>query len=104
MQRTELFADCVRAVSRGEEIIVRNPYSVRPYQHVLEPLAVYLMLAKEQYEDVKFAGHYNVGPDESDCLTTGNLVDLFCCKWMQQTERNRYGLTSLAMVLMKQDF
>lgn len=83
--KDRIIPDCVRAVSRGEEIIVRNPYSVRPYQHVLEPLAVYLMLAKEQYEDVKFAGSYNVGPYESDCLTTGELVDLFCCKWMQQT-------------------
>ena len=68
--------DCVR-----EDIIVRNPHSTRPYQHVLEPLAAYLLIAMKQYEDKSYAGFYNVGPDESDCITTGNLVDTFCAKW-----------------------
>lgn len=56
---------------------MRNPYSTRPYQHVLEPLAVYLRIAQEQYQDKKYAGFYNVGPDDRDCVTTGTLVDLF---------------------------
>lgn len=73
--------DCVRAAMAGQDIIVRNPHSTRPYQHVLEPLAAYLMIAQKQYEDPSFAGFYNVGPDESDCITTGNLVDTFCRKW-----------------------
>jgi len=76
-----IIPDCVRAAEKGTSIIVRNPYSTRPYQHVLEPLAVYLMIAKVQYEDKSYAGFYNVGPDESDCVTTGTLVDLFCEKW-----------------------
>ena len=67
------------------EIIVRNPYSTRPYQHVLEPVTVYLMLAKAQYENKALAGNYNVGPDDSDCWTTGELVDLFCKTWKQVT-------------------
>ncbi|MDE7333525.1 MAG: CDP-glucose 4,6-dehydratase [Lachnospiraceae bacterium] len=83
--KDRIIPDCVRAVSRGENIIVRNPCSIRPYQHVLEPLAVYLMLAKAQYTDTGIGGRYNVGPDEGDCLATGKLVDLFCHKWMQQT-------------------
>lgn len=73
--------DCVRAAVKKEDIIVRNPHSTRPYQHVLEPLAAYLMIAKEQYSDKKYAGFYNVGPDESDCITTGTLVNTFCNKW-----------------------
>ena len=73
--------DCVRAALKKEDIIVRNPHSTRPYQHVLEPLAAYLLLAMKQYEDKSYAGFYNVGPDESDCITTGNLVDTFCAKW-----------------------
>ena len=73
--------DCVRAASEGKDIIVRNPHSTRPYQHVLEPLAAYLMIAEKQFEDKKYAGFYKVGPDESDCVTTGNLVDTFCAKW-----------------------
>lgn len=76
-----IIPDCVRAVLNGQEIIVRNPYSTRPYQHVLEPLAVYLMIAQKQYEDSNYAGNYNVGPDDADCYTTGELVTLFCEKW-----------------------
>ncbi len=40
--------------------IVRNPYSIRPYQHVLEPVMAYLMIAQKQYEDVRYAGSYNM--------------------------------------------
>lgn len=78
-----IIPDCVRAALEGGEIIVRNPYSVRPFQHVLEPLLVYLMIAERQYGDPGYAGNYNVGPDEADCYTTGDLVTLFCKKWNQ---------------------
>lgn len=80
-----IIPDCFRAVSKGEDIIVRNPYSTRPYQHVLEPVYVYLMIAMRQYTDKSLAGNYNVGPDDTDCYTTGDLVDLFCEKWEQRT-------------------
>lgn len=73
--------DCIRAAAKKESIIVRNPHSTRPYQHVLEPLAAYLMIAQKQYEDKKYAGFYNVGPDDCDCVTTGELVELFCKYW-----------------------
>lgn len=73
--------DCVRAASKHEDIVVRNPHSTRPYQHVLEPVMTYLLIAAKQYEDKKYQGYYNVGPDESDCITTGDLVDTFCSKW-----------------------
>ena len=77
-----IIPDCVRAAGTVRaSVIVRNPYSTRPYQHVLEPLAAYLMIAAKQYEDKKYAGFYNVGPDDKDCVTTGELVDLFCRIW-----------------------
>ena len=76
-----IIPDCIRAVSAGREIIVRNPHSIRPYQHVLEPLFIYLTIAMKQYEDQAFAGYYNVGPDDRDCVTTGALADLFCQAW-----------------------
>lgn len=86
-----IIPDCVRAAGMKEAIIVRNPHSTRPYQHVLEPLQAYLMIAARQYEDGAFAGWYNVGPDDCDCVTTGTLVDLFCSKWGQgQTWENRF--------------
>lgn len=73
--------DCIRAAMKKQDIIVRNPFSTRPYQHVLEPLYVYLMIAAKQYEDHKYADYYNVGPDDVDCFQTGALVDLFVSKW-----------------------
>lgn len=76
-----IIPDCIRAAEKKEDIIVRNPFSTRPYEHVLEPIAVYLMIAEAQYEDKKCAGNYNVGPNEEDCWTTGSLVTLFCNKW-----------------------
>ena len=76
-----IIPDCVRAMKAEKKICVRNPYSTRPYQHVLEPLAVYLMIAAKQYKDRRYAGFYNVGPDDCDCVTTSELVDLFCKLW-----------------------
>lgn len=78
-----IIPDCVRAAIKGEDIIVRNPHSTRPYQHVLEPLYAYLLIAMMQEKDRKYEGYYNVGPEESDCVTTGTLVDLFCEKWQE---------------------
>ena len=73
--------DCIRSVIKNEDIIVRNPFSTRPYQHVLEPLYAYLMIAAMQFQDKKYAGFYNVGPDDRDCFQTGALVDLFVKHW-----------------------
>ena len=73
--------DCVRAAASGKEILIRNPYSIRPYQHVLEPLFLYLTIAQKQYENGALAGNYNVGPDDADCATTGALADLFTTAW-----------------------
>lgn len=72
--------DCVRASINKQPIIVRNPHSTRPYQHVLECLRGYLTLAIKQY-DKSYADNYNFGPDDSDCVTTGTIVDLFCKYW-----------------------
>ena len=79
-----IIPDCIRAVESGKEIIVRNPYSTRPYQHVLEPVTAYLMVAMEQALDISKAGSYNIGPGEAGCIATGDLVNLFCKKWNAQ--------------------
>lgn len=76
-----IIPDCVRAAKEGKNIIVRNPYSTRPYQHVLEPVMAYLLIAEKQFADRGMAGNYNVGPNESDCLETGKVVTLFCEQW-----------------------
>ncbi len=79
--KDRIIPDCIRAMEKGTEVTIRNPHSTRPYQHVLEPVYTYLLLAQKQYENLQFAGAYNVGPNEEDCITTGELVALFCSLW-----------------------
>ena len=79
--KDRIIPDCIRAAIKHEDIIIRNPFSTRPYQHVLEPLYAYLMIAAMQYKDGKYAGYYNVGPDDIDCFQTGALVNLFIRHW-----------------------
>ncbi|MCR5291244.1 MAG: CDP-glucose 4,6-dehydratase [Treponema sp.] len=76
-----IIPDCIRAVESGKEIIVRNPHSTRPYQHVMECLRGYLTLAQAQYENKELIGAYNFGPDDESCVTTGGLATLFCDTW-----------------------
>ena len=89
-----IIPDCVRALQAGKNITVRNPHSTRPYQHVIEPLYAYLLIAMAQYEDASVADCYNVGPDDVDCVDTGRLVDLFVhltggrVKRVDRTEHN----------------
>jgi CDP-glucose 4,6-dehydratase len=76
-----IIPDCIRAINAGKEIMVRNPHSIRPYQHVLECLSGYLLLAEKQYDNKTFEGAYNFGPDDESCVATGDLARLFCTAW-----------------------
>lgn len=76
-----IIPDCVRAALQNTEMIIRNPNSTRPYQHVLEPIMAYLMISAKQFEDTKYSGWYNVGPEDKDCIRTGELVKLFAECW-----------------------
>lgn len=75
--KDKIIPDCVRAMENKAEIIVCNPYSTKPYQHVLESEVTYLRIAVMQYEDPSLAGNYNLCPDDCDCVNTGELVTLF---------------------------
>lgn len=86
--KDRIIPDCVRAAIAEEDIIVRNPHSTRPFQHVLEPLFVYLMIAMEQYKNSSVMGCYNVGPDDESCITTGELVTMFCDIWNQNMPKD----------------
>lgn len=79
--KDRIIPDCVRAAIKGEDIIVRNPYSTRPYQHVLEPVICYLRVAAGQYIDSSTEGCYNVGPNDEDAVATSNIATLFCHCW-----------------------
>ncbi len=73
-----IVCDIVRAISFGETVGLRNPASVRPWQHVLEPLSAYLMLGAAMAEDpVKYATAYNFGPNPDDMLTVEDLTKVF---------------------------
>jgi len=80
-----IIPDCIRAAKEKKEIIVRNPHSIRPYQHVLECLCGYLLLAEKQYNNKKLEGAYNFGPNDESCITTENLAELFCSSWGKDT-------------------
>ena len=79
--KDRIIPDCVRAVREGRDIILRNPASVRPFQHVLEPVYAYLLVAARQAEDIDLSGSYNIGPDEGDAVTTACLSDMFVKYW-----------------------
>ena len=76
-----IIPDCVKYASEAKNIVVRNPKSIRPYQHVLDCIYGYLLLMKEQYEDKSLEGCYNFGPEDDNIISTGELVDLFCNCW-----------------------
>ena len=76
-----IIPDCVRAAINGDDIIIRNPLSIRPFQHVLEPIFAYLLICRKQYEDRNYEGYYNVGPDVEDCINAGQIADLFVNYW-----------------------
>ena len=86
-----IIPDCYRDTVSGKGISVRNPYSVRPYQHVLEAIAFYLYVAERQMRDPALAGAYNVGPEYSDCLKTSELCNLFCGVWGEGASWNVVG-------------
>lgn len=73
--------DCIRAALQQQPVQLRNPYSTRPYQHVLEPLFAYLLVAQRQYQNPQVAGSYNVGPEKADCVSNAQLAQLFCESW-----------------------
>lgn len=72
--------DCVRALLNGNTIEVRNPYSIRPYQHVLDVLYAYLLIVKKSYEK-GISDNFNVGPDDSSIISTGDLATRVCNYW-----------------------
>lgn len=80
-----LIPDCIRGVMKGEKIIVRNPDSTRPWQHVLEPLSGYLMLAESLYVSPgEFSSGWNFGPKEKDAKSVLYIMDIFCKFWGEE--------------------
>lgn len=83
-----IIPDCVRAAVSGKDLIIRNPNSIRPYQHVLEPILAYLMIIANQFDDINYQGSFNIGPYENDCISTKQLVELFKSTWFKLSGNN----------------
>ena len=80
--KDRIIPDAVKAFSIGEKLKVRNPDSVRPWQHVLEPLSGYLMLGEMLYKrKKKFEGAWNFGPEKNDKLNVGELAEIITKSW-----------------------
>lgn len=80
--RDRLIPDCVRALSSGRAIAIRNPRSVRPWQHVLELLSGYLYLGARLWEEPEeFSGAWNFGPGNTADLTVAEVVTRFIQAW-----------------------
>lgn len=77
-----LLPDCIKALLKGEEILIRNPLAIRPWQHVLEPLSGYLVLAQKLYEEGPSYGEgWNFGPEDNDAKSVEWIVHKMCDKW-----------------------
>jgi CDP-glucose 4,6-dehydratase len=77
-----LIPDCIAALLKGESILIRNPHSIRPWQHVLEPLSGYLTLAQALYQEgARYAAGWNFGPGDDDARPVEWIVQKMCAKW-----------------------
>lgn len=77
-----LIPDILKAFEKKEAVIVRNPLATRPWQHVLEPLAGYLILAQNLYQDGSdYAEGWNFGPKDEDCKSVSWILDKMVSKW-----------------------
>jgi CDP-glucose 4,6-dehydratase len=76
-----LVPDLVRALAQGRAARIRNPNATRPWQHVLDPLHGYLMLAERLWREPALAGGWNFGPAEADAVPVGKLADEVVARW-----------------------
>jgi CDP-glucose 4,6-dehydratase len=77
-----LVPDCVRSILKGDPVLIRNPNAIRPWQHVLEPLSGYLILAQKLIQDgPRYSGAWNFGPGDDDARPVGWLVKQLCSQW-----------------------
>jgi len=80
--RDRLIPDTVSAFAKGESVAIRNPDAIRPWQHVLDPLNGYLMLAEKLWQDgKKYTGGWNFGADGDDAKPVSWIVDRLITQW-----------------------
>lgn len=72
-----IIPDCYRSIKNKSVLVIRNKNSIRPYQHVLDPIFLYSIIGMKQVHNKDLASSYNIGPDIKDCLTTFDLAQSF---------------------------
>jgi len=99
-----LIPDIIRSFSQNQEVFIRNPSSVRPWQHVLEPLSGYLTLAEKLYTDGQiYSGGWNFGPLDSDTKTVEQIVEQMCrvwgsgAKWIKDAQKHPHEANLLRL-------
>jgi CDP-glucose 4,6-dehydratase len=81
-QKDRIIPDCIRALEIDKPIEIRNPKAIRPWQHVLEPLSGYLLLASKMYKKPQeYCGAWNFGPNQDSIITVGEIADMIVAKW-----------------------
>ncbi|MBU3191624.1 CDP-glucose 4,6-dehydratase [Clostridium bowmanii] len=77
-----IIPDCIRAINKNKDIKIRNQGAVRPWQHVIEPLGGYLLLASKMFEDgVSYCSGWNFGPSSESIVTVSSVVDRIIAEW-----------------------
>ena len=80
--RDRLLPDVLRSYNQGDQVIIRNPKATRPWQHVIEPLSGYLILAEELYDKGQaFAEPFNFGPRDEDCQSVESILNTVNANW-----------------------
>jgi CDP-glucose 4,6-dehydratase len=80
--KDRLIPDCIQSLLTEKPIFIRNPQSIRPWQHVLEPLSGYVCLARNLYESgIQYSGAWNFGPEDRDAKSVEWIVQKMCEKW-----------------------
>ncbi|MCX7747425.1 MAG: CDP-glucose 4,6-dehydratase [Clostridia bacterium] len=104
--KDRIIPDCIRALETGQPIQVRNPAATRPWQHVLEPLSGYLLLASRMAsEGAKFAGAWNFGPDFDSILPVGKIVEKVISywgsgQWLDLSEQNKSAVHEATLLAL----
>ena len=92
-----LIPDCIRAIAAGRAIALRNPAATRPWQHVLDPLAGYLLLAERLCADPAYAQPWNFGPDAGDSLPVAAVVEAMQAQWTADPGPHPHEAATLAI-------
>ena len=99
-----LIPDAIKAFELNQPLVIRNPLATRPWQHVLEPLSGYLVLAQALYQGgVQFDGGWNFGPRDEDARSVKEVINLLiqnwdaCASWMQDLQEQPHEAHSLKL-------